>query len=80
MFWCCLVASVAVLSVSSVSSVFAAENDYHPLIDPEKPQYMIGYGSLMESASKHATEPNAFKIDGYLNQPLPGIVKEIRIE
>ncbi len=76
MFCCCLVASVAVLSVSSV---FAAENDYHPLIDPEKPQYMIGYGSLMESASKHATEPNAFKIDGYLNRLLPGIVKEIRI-
>ena len=56
MFCCCLVAFVAVLSVSSV---FAAENDCHPLIDPEKPQYMIGYGSLMESASKHATEPNA---------------------
>jgi hypothetical protein len=42
--------------------------------------YVSGYESLMESASKHATEPNAFKIDGYLNRLLPGIVKEIRIE
>jgi hypothetical protein len=32
------------------------------------------------SGALHATEPNAFKIDGYLNRLLPGIVKEIRIE
>jgi hypothetical protein len=38
---------------------FAAANDCHPPLDPAKSQYIIGYGSLMESSSKHATEPNA---------------------
>ena len=33
--------------------------DCHPPIDPEKPQYMIGYGSLMNKSSKLSTEPNA---------------------
>lgn len=37
----------------------AAADDRHPLLDPAKPQYTVGYGSLMESSSKHATQPNA---------------------
>jgi hypothetical protein len=37
----------------------ADENACHPQVDPTTSQYTIGYGSLMESTSKHATEPNA---------------------
>jgi hypothetical protein len=37
----------------------AAADDCHPQLDPAKPQYTVGYGSLMESSSKLATEPNA---------------------
>ena len=31
----------------------------HPPIDLAKPQYIVGYGSLMQSASKRSTEPEA---------------------
>jgi hypothetical protein len=35
-----------------------AEKACHPKIDPEVPQYVIGYGSPMESASKARTAPD----------------------
>jgi hypothetical protein len=35
-----------------------ADDDCHPKIDPRAPQYVIGYGSLMEEASKDRTAPN----------------------
>lgn len=31
----------------------------HPPIDLSKPQYIVGYGSLMQTDSKRGTEPNA---------------------
>jgi len=31
----------------------------HPPIDLAKPQFIVGYGSLMQTASKRSTEPNA---------------------
>lgn len=32
--------------------------DCHPEVDEDQPQYIIGYGSLMETASKQRTSPN----------------------
>jgi hypothetical protein len=37
----------------------ATDEQCHPPIDPTKPQYIVGYGSLMESSSKRSTEPDA---------------------
>ena len=31
----------------------------HPAIDPQRPQYMIGYGSLIDEQSKKRTDPTA---------------------
>ena len=36
-----------------------AADDCHPDLDPSIPQYIVGYGSLMQSASKRSTEPNS---------------------
>ena len=41
------------------SATFAETLDCHPELDADRPQYIIGYGSLMERASKRATEPDA---------------------
>ncbi len=30
-----------------------------PPVDPSKAQYIVGYGSLMETSSKRSTQPNA---------------------
>jgi hypothetical protein len=35
-----------------------ADEHCHPKIDPQVPQYVIGYGSLMENASKARTAPD----------------------
>jgi hypothetical protein len=37
----------------------AAADDCHPDLDPSIPQYVVGYGSLMQSASKRSTEPDS---------------------
>lgn len=37
----------------------AEAGECHPQIDPSKPQYIVGYGSLMETSSKRMTEPDA---------------------
>jgi hypothetical protein len=37
----------------------ARADDCHPPIDPDLPQYMVGYGSLMQAESKLSTEPDA---------------------
>lgn len=52
----CLVALVAARPIFYGP---AAADDCHPLLDPAKPQYTVCYGSLAESSSKHATQPNA---------------------
>lgn len=48
----------ATLIALSGSLAFAHEN-CHPKIDPKLPQYIIGYGSLMETASKERTAPHS---------------------
>lgn len=37
----------------------ARADDCRPPIDPSRAQYIVGYGSLMQSASKRMTEPGA---------------------
>ena len=49
-----VVLGVAVFAASTVHA-----DDCHPELDSAKPQYIVGYGSLMENASKRATEPDA---------------------
>jgi hypothetical protein len=51
-------ALVAVLALGVIQAGTAEAEDCHPTIDPSKPQYIVGYGSLMQSASKRMSEPN----------------------
>ena len=52
--------SFATAVVAGLLSVgIANANDCHPRVDPSKAQYIVGYGSLMETSSKRSTEPNA---------------------
>ena len=37
----------------------ASADDCRPPVDPSRAQYIVGYGSLMQSASKRMTEPGA---------------------
>jgi len=46
------------LSVLFAATTIQAD-DCHPTIDSTKPQYIVGYGSLMNESSKRSTEPNA---------------------
>jgi hypothetical protein len=52
-------AITAALALSLIQASPAWAEDCHPALDPSKPQYIVGYGSLMESSSKRMTEPNA---------------------
>jgi hypothetical protein len=49
--------------VAALFGVFWATSaqaaDCHPEVEPSKPQYIVGYGSLMSSSSKRITEPDA---------------------
>lgn len=47
-----------VLALGLSGSGVAFADTCHPEIDPATPQYIIGYGSLMETASKQRTAPN----------------------
>lgn len=47
------------IAVGLLWAVNACADDCHPEIDLSRPQYVIGYGSLMEAASKRMTEPDA---------------------
>ena len=49
---------VAALGVLFSTAGLAADN-CHPEPDLGKPQYIVGYGSLMETASKERTDPGA---------------------
>ena len=51
--------SMVLIVAGQMTCSSAAANDCHPLIDPAKSQYIIGYGSLMQSTSKRSTEPDA---------------------
>jgi hypothetical protein len=49
--------AIFLFGLTGACSVYA--DDCHPLPDLSKPQYIVGYGSLMEASSKRMTEPNA---------------------
>ena len=53
------IALVAALALGLAQAGPAGADDCHPALDPSKPQYIVGYGSLMQSSSKRMTEPNA---------------------
>ncbi len=50
-------ATAALAGFFSISSAYA--DDCLPRVDAAKPQYIVGYGSLMDSSSKRISEPNA---------------------
>lgn len=45
--------------VATLPLALRADDSCHPAIDPTKTQYIVGYGSLMEKASKERSTPNA---------------------
>ena len=47
------------LALGLIQAAPAGADDCRPELDPSKPQYIVGYGSLMQSASKRMTEPGA---------------------
>ena len=46
------IALVAGLALVVTRAGPAGADDCHPALDPSKPQYIVGYGSLMQSFSK----------------------------
>jgi hypothetical protein len=50
-------AALVLVLVCPAASAWA--EDCHPALNPAVPQYMVGYGSLMQTASKLSTEPDA---------------------
>jgi len=52
-------ALVAAFAVLGVWVGAAGADECRPPVDPSREQYIVGYGSLMQSASKRMTEPNA---------------------
>jgi hypothetical protein len=53
-----ILAVLALMLIDLCGGSALADEDCHPTIGPEVPQYVIGYGSLMEEASKDRTAPN----------------------
>ncbi len=58
------------VSVEQSSRALATPDKCHPLPEAGKPQYIVGYGSLMEEASRLRTAPNAgvampVRVEGY---------------
>jgi hypothetical protein len=49
----------AFVAILALWPLHAGANDCHPTFDPSRPQYIVGYGSLMQSASKRSTEPDS---------------------
>ena len=47
------------LALGLIQAWPAGADDCRPELDPSKPQYIVGYGSLMQSSSKRMTEPGA---------------------
>lgn len=52
-------ALAAAVALGLIQAGPAGADDCHPALDPSKPQYIVGYGSLMQSSSKRMTEPDA---------------------
>lgn len=43
----------------AMPGVASAEDKCHPVVDESRPQFIVGYGSLMEEASKRRSAPNS---------------------
>jgi hypothetical protein len=56
---CMTFAGSAWITLGLLWAVSVSADECHPSIDLSKPQYIVGYGSLMETASKGMTEPQA---------------------
>lgn len=52
-----ILATLVVAGLFSFSSIYA--DDCHPQVDANTPQYIVGYGSLMDASSKRLSEPDA---------------------
>ena len=52
-------ALAVLLTLGLLGAASVRAQDCHPALDPSKPQYIVGYGSLMQSNSKRMTEPDA---------------------
>lgn len=46
-------------AVAALPQAAAATVDCHPEVDENRPQFIVGYGSLMEEASKRRSAPNS---------------------
>ena len=46
-------------AVAALPQAAAANVDCHPEVDENRPQFIVGYGSLMEEASKRRSAPNS---------------------
>lgn len=51
--------SLALFCIAALASLHALADTCHPAPTPGKAQYLIGYGSLMEEASRQHTAPNS---------------------
>jgi hypothetical protein len=52
-------ALIAVLLFLGTGPTWAGADECHPVLDPDRPQVVIGYGSLMEKKSKAMSAPTA---------------------
>lgn len=50
---------ISILSLLFTTFAWADNISCHPPINPNIPQYMVGYGSLMQNESKKRTDPNS---------------------
>lgn len=56
---CSKTVSLVLLCIAALASLHALADTCHPAPTPGKAQYLIGYGSLMEKASRQHTAPNS---------------------
>lgn len=49
---------IGVLGISLIVTPASAEDDCHPKVEEDHAQFVVGYGSLMEEASKKRTSPD----------------------
>jgi cation transport regulator ChaC len=58
----------ALLAFIMIAPSYTVATPCHPAINPKLPQYIVGYGSLMDEQSKKSTDPTAM-------QSVPVVVK-----
>jgi hypothetical protein len=77
---------LSLLILTTISYAKSTES-CHPAIDPAQPQFIVGYGSLMQEQSKREDALNVGdnypfvpKIDTLIATALPQYFKQIKIE